>query len=56
MADGSFSMSDLTEDEFKLLEKIRKRKEQLISEIRLLQNEIRGISEEMDSMDVDDDR
>lgn len=56
MADGSFNACDLTEDEFKLLEKIRKRKEQLIGEIRLLQSEIRGISEEMDTMDVDDDR
>jgi len=53
--DAGFSLNDLTHDECHLLEKIQRRKEKLIDEIRMLQMEISGISEEMDSMDVDDE-
>ncbi|KAF6020802.1 hypothetical protein EB796_020878 [Bugula neritina] len=53
--DAGIDMNDLTDEERRLLDKIRLRKEQLIEDIKSLQREIHGISEEMDTMDVDEE-
>ncbi|XP_013391576.1 cytohesin-1-like isoform X2 [Lingula anatina] len=53
--DGSFSISDLSLEEQELLEDIRKRKLQLLQEIKQLKDEIAEVTAEMESMDFSED-
>lgn len=55
-SDVTFSTSDLSEDEQRLLEDIRKRKAELLHEIQQLKDEIAEVTAEMANMDITDEK